>query len=113
MPADLPPSSPLSRSSVVRSPDALLARLGEEMVRRWQGGERPLVEEFLARHPHLAEQTSAVVDLLYEEINLRQRYGEQASWSDLAARFPRWREPLRLLLDCHQLLGEEVRRPSF
>jgi serine/threonine protein kinase len=113
MPADLPPSSPLSRSSVVRSPDPLLARLGEEMVLRWQGGERPLVEEFLARHPHLEEQPSAVVDLLYEEINLRQRYGEQASWTDLAARFPRWEEPLRLLLDCHQLLGEEARPPSF
>jgi serine/threonine protein kinase/Tfp pilus assembly protein PilF len=113
MSVGLPPSSPPSLSTIVRSADALLAQLGEEMVRRWQGGERPLVEEFLARHPHLAEQPSAVVDLLYEEINLRQRYGEQASWSDLAARFPRWEEPLRLLLDCHQLLGEEARPPSF
>jgi serine/threonine protein kinase/tetratricopeptide (TPR) repeat protein len=113
MPVGLPPSSPISRSTVFRSPDALLAQLGEEMVRRWQGGERPLVEEFLARHPHLAEQPSAVVDLLYEEINLRQQYGEQASWSDLVARFPRWKEPLRLLLDCHHLLGEEARPPSF
>jgi serine/threonine protein kinase len=113
MPVDLPPSSPVARSSVVRSSDALLARLSEEMVQRWQGGERPLVEEFLARHPHLAEQASAVVDLLYEEIHLRQRYGEQASWSDLVARFPHWEGPLRLLLDCHQLLGEEARLPSF
>jgi serine/threonine protein kinase/Tfp pilus assembly protein PilF len=83
------------------------------MVRRWQVGERPLVEEFLARHPHLTEEPSAVVDLLYEEINLRQRYGEEASWSDLVARFPRWEEPLRLLIDCHELLGEEARPPSF
>jgi hypothetical protein len=50
-----------------------VARLAEEMAQAWRRGERPGIEEFLARSPELAEVPAAVLDLLYEEICLRSR----------------------------------------
>src|SRR5262245_60481534 len=75
-----------------------------EMGRRWQAGERPLVEDFLARHPWLSDAPDAALDLIYEEWTLRQRHGAPAEPAALLARFPRWRAALAMLLDCHRLL---------
>jgi serine/threonine protein kinase/Flp pilus assembly protein TadD len=83
-----------------------------EMGRRWESGERPLVEDFLARHPWLADDPEASLDLIYEELTLRQRHGVPAEPEALLARFPRWREALAVLLDCHQLL-EGAAGPRF
>jgi serine/threonine protein kinase/tetratricopeptide (TPR) repeat protein len=81
-----------------------VSSLVAEMGRRWQSGERPPVEEYLARHPWLADNAEAVLDLIYEELTLRQSYGLPAEPEVLLERFPRWREALAVLLDCHQLL---------
>jgi serine/threonine protein kinase/Flp pilus assembly protein TadD len=75
-----------------------------EMGRRWQAGERPLVEEFLARHPWLSDTPDAALELIYEELTLRQRYGAPAEPAALLERFPLWRDALAVLQDCHQLL---------
>jgi eukaryotic-like serine/threonine-protein kinase len=94
------------RSAFVRSdPDGPGAALGRDMARRWEAGERPLVEEYLAAHPELADRTEALVELIYEEICQRQRHGEPLDPEALLARFPRWRERVRVLLDCHRLLA--------
>ncbi len=45
----------------------------DEMVAAWRRGERPLAEEFLARHPELGED--AAIRLIYEEVCLRQEAG--------------------------------------
>jgi eukaryotic-like serine/threonine-protein kinase len=84
--------------------DNLSARLAEEMVRRWQAGERPGAEEFLNRHPELWKDADAAIRLIYEEICLRQEIGEPVSAAAVVRRFPQWREQLKKLLDCHQLL---------
>ena len=74
----------------------------DEMVAAWRRGERPLAEEFLARHPELGED--AAIRLIYEEVCLRQEAGLAVDREAIARRFPRWREELEVLLDCQRLM---------
>jgi tetratricopeptide (TPR) repeat protein len=91
----------------------LVERLAGEMAARWRGGERPLTEEFLARHPELHDQPEAVAELVYEEICLHQEFGEDVSAASLRDRFPRWRDQLEVILACHQLLEADAGPPRF
>jgi eukaryotic-like serine/threonine-protein kinase len=93
--------------------DALAERLADDLVRRWRGGQRPLTEEYLARHPELAEHAEAVLELIYEEVCLRQEHGEPADPADVLARFPRWRPQLEALLGWHRLLQPALAPPAF
>jgi len=97
--------------------DSLVARLAEDLNRRWHQGERPGVEEYLARHPELQNQPQAAVELIYEEICLRQELDQQVNPQNLneeiLARFPGWRVQLLALLDCHQALGGNSLAPRF
>jgi serine/threonine protein kinase/tetratricopeptide (TPR) repeat protein len=94
-------------------PADLGGRLAAEMARRWRAGERPRAEEFLARHPELADDPEAAVDLVYEEICLRQEAGEPSAEEEVLARFPQWRRQLQLLLECHRVLEPERSGPRF
>jgi serine/threonine protein kinase len=88
---------------------SLAASLAEEMDRRWDLGERPVVEEFLAQHPPLADDPEAVLDLIAEELRLRRRHGAVVPVAQLLARFPRWADQLGMLVDFHPVLeGREV-----
>jgi hypothetical protein len=58
--------------------DTLAARLADEMARRWAQGERPAVEEMLARDARLGEQMGPALELIYEEFCLRRQHGEPA-----------------------------------
>jgi serine/threonine protein kinase/Tfp pilus assembly protein PilF len=88
-------------------------RLAEEMRRRWREGERPLAEELLAFDPDLLEHPEAALELIAEELYLRQEWGETADERRLEDRFPRWRRQVRALLDCHRLLAPELAGPRF
>jgi tetratricopeptide (TPR) repeat protein len=92
---------------------SLGVRLAAEMARRWRAGDRPLAEEFLARHPELCQQPEAALDLVYEEVCLRQEAGEEAADEQVLARFPQWRAQLELLLECHRILDPERTAPRF
>jgi serine/threonine protein kinase len=99
-----------------RSPaelEALAAALVGEMIERWRRGERPLTEDFLARHPELWAQPHAAIDLIYEELCLRQEHGLEVRGEDVTRRFPQWRPQLEVLLDCRQLLGPCAAAPRF
>jgi eukaryotic-like serine/threonine-protein kinase len=82
----------------------LAERQAEEMIERWRQGERPLSEEFLNRHPELWQRPQEALELIYEEICLRQEYGLPVTPEDFIRRFPQWREQLEVLLDCHRML---------
>src|SRR4051812_44067158 len=99
--ADRPRTAP----STALATESLAAKLVEEMIQRWRQGERPLPEEFLARHPELWEQPEAAADLIYEELCLREEYGPQVPIEEVLARFPQWRPQLAVLFDCQRLLG--------
>jgi tetratricopeptide (TPR) repeat protein len=85
--------------------DGPAGALCRDMARRWAAGERPLVEEYLNSHPELSQQADAAVELIYEEICQRQRYGEPVDQDALLTRFPGWGERVRVLIDCHRLIA--------
>jgi serine/threonine protein kinase/Flp pilus assembly protein TadD len=93
--------------------DSLVARLAGEMHRRWHQGERPLAEEFLNRHPDLWDRPEEAVELIYEEICLRQELDGKVRSDEIVARFPGWRMQLRTLLDCHHVLDPGATAPLF
>src|SRR5947209_15445734 len=95
--------SPSLFSTRTAAADALATRLAEEMAERWRRGERPLPEEFLDRHKELWDRPEAAVQLIYEEICLRQEFGEEGPLAGMLDRFPQWREQLQNLLDSPRL----------
>jgi serine/threonine protein kinase/Tfp pilus assembly protein PilF len=91
----------------------LVGRLAEEMGRRWRAGERPLAEEFLARHPGLVDDAEVTLELLAEELHLRHECGESSEEARVEGRFPRWRRQVRMLLECHRVLAPTLARPRL
>ena len=85
----------------------------EEFRRRWQHGERPQVEDFLQQFPDIRRQPEVVLDVIYEEYLQRQAAGDVDVEQDLWRRFPQWREPLQLMIDCHRLLQSSDPVPDF
>jgi hypothetical protein len=86
----------------------LASLLREEQRKRWQKGERPPVEEYLARHPGLAENPSALLDLVYAEVVLREQHGESPTLEEYLVRFPRHDAELRRQFDLHKALGSKA-----
>lgn len=82
----------------------LVATLLEEMGEAWRRGERPRVEDFLAQNPELSQHPEGVVQLINEEICLRQDAGEKVDRDSLLERFAQYRPQLEILLQCHELL---------
>jgi tetratricopeptide (TPR) repeat protein len=76
------------------------------MTAAWHQGRRPQAEEFLARHPALSATPPAAVQLVYEEICLREEAGQKDAAQEVTGRFPQWRAELEVLLDCHRLLQQ-------
>ncbi len=88
---------------------SLVEQLAEEMAERWRTGQHPLAEEYLARHPELWHRPDAALELVAEELALREEYESPISRSQLVARFPQWAEQVRTLGDCQRVFG---RRPE-
>ena len=78
-----------------------------------RAGERLRVEDYLARHPSLADDPEAALELLAEEINLRDEAGQAPGAEELATRFPQWRTQVLTLLECHRALSGRLGRPRF
>ncbi len=95
----------------MRPASSLATRQVDEMVAAWRRGERPTVEEILARHPELDDD--ARIRLIYEEYSLRQEAGLEVDAEEIVRRFPRYRDELALLFDCHRLLESAPARVEY
>jgi serine/threonine protein kinase/tetratricopeptide (TPR) repeat protein len=91
----------------------VVERLADQLARGWRAGRRPRVEEVLAPLPALAGRADVVLELLAEEVRLREEAGEPPDADELLRRFPRWPEQVRLLLECHRLLAGAAGPASF
>jgi tRNA A-37 threonylcarbamoyl transferase component Bud32 len=69
--------------------------------RRWAAGDRRTVESYLQAHPTLAADPEAVLDLIYQEVVLREERGETADVDEYLRRFPQWSEALRVQFEVH------------
>ena len=66
----------------------LLALLRNDQRQRWQQGQRLLVETYLEQEPRLRQDDEAVLDLLYNEVLLREEQGDAPRAEEYARRFP-------------------------
>lgn len=85
-------------------PGSLLAR---EFSDAWRRGECAALEEFLARRAGCELAPAVAVQLVCEEICLRQEAGESIDSAEILRRFPQWRAELELLLACYGLFQDE------
>jgi tetratricopeptide (TPR) repeat protein len=71
---------------------------------RWQRGESVLVETYVERFPALRTNPDGLLDLIYNEIVLREESGEQPQLEDYLSRFGQFEPQLRQLFEVHQAL---------
>ena len=72
-----------------------LDSLLEDQSKRWQRGERVLVETYLEQRPALQANPKAVFELIYQEIVLREETGEAPPLEEYLRRFPQFASKLR------------------
>src|SRR5262245_53897136 len=75
-----------------------------EQRQRWRRGERPLVEDYLRQQPTLQEGGEGLLDLIYNEIDLREERGEAPQLEEYLGRFPQLASQLRVQFEVHRAL---------
>ena len=75
----------------------------------WERGDRVLVESLLDRHPGLKASDPSVLDLIYNEIILREEKGESPDFEEYAKRFPNFAPALRRQFEVHQAVTPRSR----
>jgi WD40 repeat protein len=80
----------------------------DEQTRRWDEGERILVEDLLAQRPEFPSHPDAVLDLIYNEIVLREQRAESPKLDEYLARFPALAPRLRDQFEVHRALQEPL-----
>ncbi len=88
-----------------KSDNSLVERLADNMIASWRKGERTLTEHFLEQFPHLRQSADAVLELVAEELALREEHDEPVSLSVLVKRFPQFPDQLKALIECQRTLG--------
>src|SRR4051794_36402299 len=77
---------------------SIVQTLIAEQSRLFRSGFGPSVEDYVNRHPFLAHDPEALLDLIRNEIALREEGGEPATLADYESRFPDLAAPLGDLL---------------
>ncbi|MFO0889678.1 MAG: hypothetical protein U0790_11135 [Isosphaeraceae bacterium] len=90
---------------------ARLAVLRADLAMRWESGDRVGARWYLDRFPELGEDT--LVALVYEEFCLREDRGEAPVAAEFLTRYAALAEPLRRVLDIHQLIGSATTSQSM
>src|SRR5262249_10344301 len=95
----------------------LASRLRLDQWQRWTQGERIQVEDCLKQYPALQLDPEAVLDLIYNEVVLREGRNESPRLEEYLQRFPQFAVQLRNQFDVHQVLdtspaGEKSPVPS-
>src|SRR5262245_43719980 len=80
--------------------------LANDLVERWQRGERVPAEAYLQRHPNLDE--NAAFELILTEVVLRQELGDPASLDEFVWRFPQFSDRLRRHFVLHVSLATKM-----
>jgi WD40 repeat protein/serine/threonine protein kinase len=113
--SDAPPPEPTPSADGARrrSADGALIELLAEQRARWQRGERLPVETYLARHPELAADTEAILDLIGHEIILRQELGETPQLQEYVNRFPHLTPALKIHFEVEQALQSDWTPPPI
>lgn len=79
---------------------------------RWQQGDRPQVESYLQVIPELGSDRRRLLDVIYQEILLREQAGESPSVEEYVTRFPALARELRLQFEVHVGLPPDGHKPA-
>src|SRR3954466_14535775 len=71
---------------------------------RWRRGERVPVETYLEREPALRADPEGLLDLIYNEVVLREEAGDAPRLDEYVGRFPQFPAQPRLQFDVHRAL---------
>ncbi len=94
-----------SPANGVDSVDFSLEWLFSEQVKAWMRGDRPPIRLMIDRHPAIVDHPKALVELINQEIVLRQIRGETPRPDDYLIDFPELAEPLSRLFEVHGALS--------
>jgi serine/threonine-protein kinase len=108
---DAPPDGGLSEGSEPDRP--ILALVMAYQRRAWRRGERTRVEAYLAQQPMLREDAEAVLDLIYQEVMLREQAGESPRLEEYTSRFPHLAPQLALQFELEEAFGQSTPTPSM
>src|SRR5437667_7209065 len=89
------------------SPAQLVQVLRGEQRQRWQGGERVFAEAYLQRHPTLQADEGSALELVYQEVLLREEQGEAPELAEYVQRFPQFATRLAPLFEVHRALESD------
>ena len=90
------------------SASTLAALVKVEMERRFEGGERPRVAEYLERFPVLTESPDRVVSLIYEEFCLLDENGWVPDSQEFCEVYEPWRDSIHSQLVYHRELSRAI-----
>ena len=93
------------------SDDFSRSTLLEDQRKRWRSGERTPVEAYLQRRPELGENENLVLDLIYNEVLLREELHEAPHADEYVRRFPQHADAIRRLLTLHEELKSHRTTP--
>ncbi len=85
---------------------SLIAGLLAEQRARWARGDCVPVEELLRQHRALPADTEGLLDLIYNEVVLRDRKGEAADRQEYLRRFPDLAAAIAAMFDVHQAIED-------
>jgi tetratricopeptide (TPR) repeat protein/tRNA A-37 threonylcarbamoyl transferase component Bud32 len=89
----------------------LLTLLLKHQRAAWRRGEPALVESYLEQHPTLRADTQALLDLIYNEILVREDAGQSPPLEEYLHRFPELAAELRLQFEVeHAIQGAPTLR---
>src|ERR1700722_13289339 len=85
----------------------LVELLRVEQQRRWQKGEGITVESYFASHPRLLADPTSALQMVYNEVLLREAAGECPRLEEYVRRFPQHKVQLALLFEVHHALESD------
>lgn len=92
----------------MREPGSI-TELRLDQCRRWQQGEPVRVEDYLKQQANLRSDADGLLDLIYNEIFLREQQGDEPQLEEYLRRFPEFESQLRVQFEVHQMIQEGVR----
>jgi serine/threonine protein kinase len=91
-----------------RSLTLLVALIKADLRHRFELGQAPTVESYLARFPELRRTDDRVLSLVYEEFCLSEENGRAPDVAAFCNRYPDWKSSLVSQLQYHRLFSQAV-----
>jgi eukaryotic-like serine/threonine-protein kinase len=74
----------------------------------WAAGRRPSLESLLEANPTLVKNNELLLDLIYNEVILREQLRQHPQLSDYVSRFPQLEAELRRQFEVHGVMGSSL-----